>query len=240
MVYGLVDIGNTAIKVSLFYRETCRASYQVNKDVRSLGLIFGQMNVSYWVVASVVPEMNERIKAVASRPIVFIDHAHVSDLIISMPHPEKIGIDRLVKVFAAYKKWNANMIIVDMGTCITVDRLKKGGRYNGGVIAPGVAIMAAALHGGAAQLPVVTIPFDPPDFLGLSTESAMKSGLFYGVIHMVNGYIAQAKAMDKKISVVLTGGWSSIFASFIHHDVWEPDLLIYGLRLLNQRLSIDT
>ena len=68
----------------------------------------------------------------------------------------KLGVDRWLAGLAAWSKYKKNLIVVDAGTAITVDFINSRGTHLGGLIAPGPNILASALAGGTAHLPVVS------------------------------------------------------------------------------------
>ena len=189
-------------------------------------------NIQHFLISSVVPTINAKIDALDQSNILFLNHDHFDDLKLYVEPPESIGVDRLVNALAVQKKWNGNVVIVDIGSCVTFCRVKMNGEYLGGVIAPGFQMIRNALYSGAEQLPLVDFPSSEPQLVGTSTESAMHSGLFYGSIHLINGIIDEIKRDDPKASVVLTGGVPALLVSHINHDVFDPDLQFTGLEIL--------
>ena len=69
--------------------------------------------------------------------------------------PQALGCDRWAAMIGAYSGSNtfAPTLVVMAGTALTVDALTADGVFLGGVIAPGPALMRAALNRGTAQLP---------------------------------------------------------------------------------------
>ena len=67
--------------------------------------------------------------------------------------------------------------------------------YAGGVIAPGVHRSVEALVAAAAKLPSLAIENFDPDLpvLGTSTQSAMKSGVLWGYVGLIDGLLNRLK-----------------------------------------------
>ena len=75
----------------------------------------------------------------------------------SLPDPSTIGQDRLLDALGAFWRSKQACIVIDAGTAVTVDFVDGQGVFHGGAIAPGVAMMLAALHEKTSGLPLVTL-----------------------------------------------------------------------------------
>src|SRR5262249_35697916 len=71
--------------------------------------------------------------------------------------PERVGVDRLLDALAAKAIGRPGQpaIIVDAGSAVTVNFLDPEGKFAGGVIFPGLRLMAHALQERTAALPLV-------------------------------------------------------------------------------------
>ena len=90
-----------------------------------------------------------------------------------------------------------------------------------------------ALRGGTAQLPEV--PLEMPNRpVGRSTQSALQSGIMWGLIDLVRGMTARlADGLPDAPIVVLTGGWSALLADHLDRaDAVRPHLVLEGVRVL--------
>ncbi len=238
MVYALVDIGNSAIKAHIYKDDQLISATTIGKDMASLSIFFTAHHIQRYVVSSVVPSLNNTIKEIADDRVLFLEHRHFDSINIDVDPVESVGIDRLVNAVAVQHIWNATALIIDVGTAVTFCRVKKKGRYLGGVIAPGFQMMQDALHRGAEQLPLVDFPWEPPALIGQTTESAMMSGLFYGGIAMINGIQKEFKRKDQKIATILTGGVPEYLITHINHDVYQRDLQFDGLKIMHQKCGM--
>ena len=233
MSYGLVDIGNSSIKIKIFDKNSNEKSFfELNKSTESLQQFFKIEKIDHYLVSSVVPDLNLEIKKINTKNCYFLKHSDFSDLNIKVTPIGSVGIDRLVNAVAVKYKWDANVLVVDIGTAITFCKISKGGIYEGGIIFPGFQMITSALNEKTAQLPVIQFPLTPPNIIGRSTKAAIESGLFHGAISMINGVINDCKEKNRKLSVVLTGGVPSSLLKYINHDVFEKDLQFIGLDIM--------
>lgn len=237
MKYALVDIGNTAIKAKIFKDDNELSVCTVGSDHESLDIFFNSLRIDVYIISSVVPRLNKVIESISRSSLFFLTHDHFLDLKIAVDPRESVGIDRLVNAVAVQHIWNANALIIDVGTAVTFCRVKKNGHYLGGIIAPGVHMIRHALFEGAEQLPLVDFPWEEPSVIGQSTTEAMSSGLFYGAIEMINGIQEKIKKEDSKMATILTGGIPSILIPHLNHDVYQRDLQFEGLKIIAKKLK---
>jgi type III pantothenate kinase len=147
--------------------------------------------------------------------------------------PAQLGIDRWAALIAAWKQFGGGVLIADCGTAVTVDYLAEDGRHVGGLIAPGLNLMRAALTTGTRLAPVSAHAPTPP-LLGADTEL----GVSGGALAAVTGFIAYAAAKTGaryglQRARLLTGGDANRVLPRLGRG-WQaaPDLVLDGLELL--------
>jgi type III pantothenate kinase len=120
-----------------------------------------------------------------------------------------------------------------MGTATTFEIVSKNGDYLGGAIAPGILSSAEALFQRAAMLPRIDLTA-PNKVIGTNTIDAMKSGVVYGYVGLVESMVLRMqKELGAKVKVVATGGFSGLIARETKViDEVNPDLTLIGLRLI--------
>lgn len=195
----------------------------------------GRKNVDAIVIASVAPQTLFNLRRLAH------DYFDVEPLVVGAPgveigvtvktdRPAEVGADRVVNALAAYQTYGPNLIIVDFGTATTFDIVDEDGAYAGGVIAPGVRTSAEALYQAASKLPRIEID-KPQRVVGSDTVPAMQSGLYWGYVGLIEGICRRIEGeMDRKMTVIATGGLSPLFAEgaeVIQHI--DDDLTLRGL-----------
>ena len=145
----------------------------------------------------------------------------------------EVGSDRIVIAVAALSKYEAPLLLIDMGTAITIEAVEPGRVYAGGVIMPGVITALDALTGKTAQLPGISL--DTPDRVsGKSTVECMRSGVMYGAASMIDGMIDRMQEeMGHTAKLIATGGVAPYIIPLCRHDIEiNDDLLLQGLNIL--------
>ena len=189
------------------------------------------------IVASVVPALSTVIcDAVASAtghvPLLVGDDGVDLGIDINIDEPEQAGADRLVNAVGAQAHHQLPAIVLDFGTATTLDLVGADGAYEGGIIAPGVALSIDALEAAAAQLPRLALREFGVDLpiLGKNTVSAMESGIFWGYVSMIEGLLARLRADYGDVSMIATGGLAGLFSAHLPGiNAVDPDLTVKGL-----------
>lgn len=138
-------------------------------------------------------------------------------------HPGTVGTDRLAQASAAYARARRACVVVSMGTAITIDAVSARGEFLGGLIAPGLRLMARALHEHTALLPEVA-PVRKRTPLGRHTAEAIQCGISMAA----EGLIRRALG-GRRGRVFGTGGDAPLFRDLF--DELVPDLSLEGIAL---------
>jgi len=228
-----LDIGNTRHKIGLFdgdrLLESKTATHWSKDDLIDY---CNQQGVRSIIVSS-VSTPDRSLNEILAQHFNLLELTHETPLpfINQYTTPQTLGKDRLAAVAGANTLMpGKHCLIIDFGTCIKYDLLKKTGVYLGGNIAPGLQMRAKAMHSFTARLPEVALPV-PADFIGISTESALQNGAFRGAALETEGFINLFQNRFKPLNVILTGGDASFFQTFLSPEnlYMEPDLTLYGL-----------
>ncbi len=155
---------------------------------------------------------------------------------IKVDHPHEVGADRLLNALAAHHRYGGPLVVIDFGTATNFDVVDADGSYIGGVIAPGANLSVEALHQAAARLPRIGVG-RPQSVIGRSTVPAMRSGIYWGYVGLVEGLVARIEAeYGSALKTVATGGLAPLFAEGSDRlGAIDPDLTLDGLRLLAAR-----
>jgi type III pantothenate kinase len=249
-----IDIGNSTIKFAVYegtellhrFSIATKRDYTVD-ELKSDRLMFVTTRigpVDRVIASSVVPEVNAAIRD-ACREIfkvtpVFVTNRANFGFSIKYDPPSGAGTDRLVNAFAAAEKYGRPVIACSLGTATTVDVVNHHNEYIGGIIAPGMAMMAEALHLKTSKLPKVEIT-EPQKLIGNSTVESIRSGVYFGyagmVESLVNRFVAKIEFTGKaKPQVIATGGFAKLIASAVScFDTVDETLTLDGLRMLADR-----
>jgi type III pantothenate kinase len=130
-------------------------------------------------------------------------------LVNGYDHPTRLGADRWVAMIGARHRMLAGgapapVVVVMVGTAVTVEAIDASGRFLGGIILPGHGIMLRALESGTAGLHVPT--GDVTDF-PTNTSDALTSGGTFAISGAVQRMVDNVKRHCGQAPVCLmTGG----------------------------------
>ncbi len=155
-------------------------------------------------------------------------------------YPTRLGADRWAAMVGA--NWHTRerlspdvprpMIVVMIGTAVTVDAVDTGGQFLGGMILPGHGVMLKALEAGTAGLRVPT--GEVRDF-PTNTSDGLTSGGTFAIVGAIERMHRRLEAVCGCTPVTLvTGGagWKVSPYVGIEHQLIES-LIFDGLLVLN-------
>lgn len=232
----IIDVGNTKIKLAIFQGDILlekRETYLESFIEEVLGLVKNYA-VEKAIISSVGRLNEQQMRAVQNRfPTVVLNHKTPLPFKNEYKTPETLGVDRLALVSAfakAYPKQNG--LIIDAGTCITYDFINVEGVYQGGAISPGLRLRYTSLHNLTANLPLLETK-EVEQWIGDTTESAIHSGVYNGLIQEIDGVIAQYKDEYKPLVVILTGGDAHILSKRLKNSIFaHSNFLLEGLNYI--------
>jgi type III pantothenate kinase len=188
----------------------------------------------------VVPPLESTLTAMARRYFsadpLFVNWKTDTGLTILYDSPREVGADRIVNAVAAFAKFGGPCVVVDLGTAITFDAISARGEYLGGVICPGIGIAISGLFQKTARLPMVDFR-EPERLIGANTIGSMQSGLYYGVVGMIDGIVERMVAeLGPATHTIATGGQSGLIVRGSRYlKTADEDLTLEGLRLIWDR-----
>ena len=234
----IVDIGNTRTKVAVFDAETLvyHRVYDSTLERKNIEDIAAQCSID---------------KAIVSRVGVSVDYdalfANIPYMVLSpdltvpirnlYKTPSTLGADRLAAAVGAMVLFpNQNNLVIDMGTCITLDFVNSSGEYLGGAIMPGISMKFKALHTFTDKLPLLS--FDNSDSVGIvgdDTRSSILTGVINGTIMELEGFVERYVEKFGKMNIIFTGGDAIYFEKRVKFPNFaDSNLLLVGLnKILN-------
>ncbi len=155
---------------------------------------------------------------------------------VALDEPHRVGIDRLAAAAAAglVKPQGRPAVVVDCGTALTVDLVAADGRFLGGAILPGPALMARALGEGTSKLPTVDplVGGEAITMPGRCTAAAIAAGIGFGIRGAVSRLVEEARsASGGDAAIIVTGGWAEAIRGELPNAVVIPDLVLTGIAL---------
>jgi len=250
-----VDIGNTNIGIGLFLdgdeqfirtiagadrrelTECLASAWQKMPVLRSSKQ--GKRDGAI-VASSVKPAWTEVIREIVeerlNEKVLVIGQEIPLPIVCRVDEPDKIGTDRVAAAAAAYAVLEDTVVVVDVGTAVTIDLVDRKGVFQGGVICPGFEISAQTLNEHTAQLPMVTVT-RPTEPFGKNTRDAINCGLYYSIIGALEEIIRRyAEKIGHWPQTVITGSGAEIIKDdcpFI--DKYVPNLVVKGIVLTYQK-----
>lgn len=252
-----IDVGNTNICMGIFEGNDIKARFRLTTQTTRTSDEYGlcladllQLNrinkedIDTVAIASVVPRVMYSLvsaikKYIGLNPLI-IGVGTKTGLKIPIPNPKEVGADRVADAVGAYELYGGPVIIADFGTANKYDLVTEDGSLIAAVTAPGLKMSANAMWEGTAKLPEVEIAL-PDTILAKDTVTSMQAGLVFGCIGQTE-YIIKRMLKEAKIDkckVVATGGLGRIIANNTDTiDIYDPDLLLKGIKLIAEKNRI--
>ena len=233
----IVDIGNTSVKLAVFEKQTLTFLHRkkVNDLERSVLEILNRFpKIEQIFIASVAAfDSSHFSKIFSSYKLLFLNSKSKFPFKNLYQTPETLGPDRMALVAAAVCKYpNQNVLIIDAGTCITYDFIDAKSNYYGGAISPGIQMRYKALYENTDRLPLLE-PIIPSNFIGNSTQSAIHSGVVFGVVNEIEGVVASYKSKYSDLTVILSGGDANFLCKQFKISIFAfSNFLLEGLNFL--------
>lgn len=150
-------------------------------------------------------------------------------------NPSQLGCDRFASMIGAHALFPQQALIVaTCGTATTVDAVERDGLFLGGMILPGLGLMASALASNTAQLPQVAAHIAVAQPFADHTDAAIVSGCL----------MAQAGAIERAVAAhpqqpvrcVVAGGAAGYIAPHLSvaHQIVD-NLVLIGLQTVALR-----
>jgi type III pantothenate kinase len=243
MTYLIGDIGNTKTKLCIldkklkiikklnintlkiknrYYFKKIIFSFVKNKIINKKALISS-------VVPSVFFVIKKNFKKYFNIQCQELKQTHYSKIIKIKAKKKQIGSDRIANAIGSYYTYKSDCIVLDFGTATTFDVINRG-TYLGGIIAPGVNLSLSTLIKRADLIPPFTIK-KINKVVGNNTLSALRSGFYWGYAGMIENILRLIKKETKRsYTIILTGGYSSLFKNSIKSKVFiDEDITMKGL-----------
>lgn len=222
----VINVGNSNIRFGLFNDDNCDISWVINtKPYRTSDELQMQFMMMYQthkieaeridkvIMGSVVPQLTREITSAIRKihgmmPII-VDRTTASGV---QAKSKQMGTDIYANLVAAHNLYpEKKKIVLDFGTALTASCVAENGECLGVIIAPGIVTALNSLISQTAQLPEIELK-KPKSVLGLDTVTCMQSGMVYGFLGMVEGFIDRINdEVNDDCFVIATGGVSHVY-----------------------------
>jgi type III pantothenate kinase len=233
-----IDIGNTRTKLAVFHgSELVRIEVWETLELVALQQLAYNQKPEKIILSSVSEPPAVVMDYLRALPA-FLELTTETPLPIGIRYktPHTLGKDRVAAAVGAWHLYpGEHCLIVDAGTCIKLDVVSAGGEFLGGNISPGIEMRLKAMHHFTARLPLVKQGEDLPDFLGDSTENALRNGGELGALLEVAGFIELCSQQMQPLRIVLTGGDADFFVKNLKTKIFaHQNLVLLGLNQILQ------
>lgn len=236
----LIDAGNSNLKWVVVeagqWRTQGRSDYM---DLSGLGAELSA-GTACFVASVTTPEREQQLAALLAgagiTPIWVKSEAAFGDLRNGYLNPGQLGVDRWMGLIAARQRTRDPVLVVSVGTAMTVDALEADGMFLGGLIVPGVALMRQALLQGTAQVAAATGEWKA---FPRTTADAVQSG----IVAALCGAIQQQHARLAELAGVmpiclLTGGDADMVLPHLSLAAEQAaSLILEGIDCIARRAS---
>jgi len=146
---------------------------------------------------------------------------------IAYAEPQRFGVDRFLALLAAHG--GGDVLVVGVGTALTVDLLDRDGLHHGGRIAPSPTTMRQALQQRAAQLPAEGGAYRE---FATETTDALASGCDGAALALIERSLQQGRALlGRPPRLLLHGGGAPALLHALPSAEQRPSLVLDGLAL---------
>ena len=254
MTFMAIDVGNTRLKWAL-YETPHPAAALLAQGAEFLDHIDRQSHTAWarlpaparmlgCVVAgdAVKRRVEEQMELWDAPPQWVVSSAREAGLTNGYDHPTRLGCDRWVAMIGARQRMLAQgparpLVVVMVGTAVTVEAIDAEGRFLGGLILPGHGIILRPLETATAGLHV---PTGEVRLFPTNTSDALTSGGTYAIAgaveRMVQHIIAHCGAEP---ACMMTGGAGWKMAPSMTRPFELVDNLIFDglLTIASQRFG---
>ena len=162
-----------------------------------------------------------------------VSSAAEAGLVNGYDHPTRLGADRWIAMIGAWHRVLRQgaarpLVVVMVGTAVTVEAIDAEGRFLGGLILPGHGIMLRALESGTAGLHV---PTGEVREFPTNTSDALTSGGTYAIAGAVERMVQHVRRhCQAEPACVMTGGagWKMAPSMSVQFELVES-LIFDGL-----------
>lgn len=218
----LIDAGNTRVKWACIEHNSeltlpaqWRASGSVaHQDLSDLSGSWSEFMVVEILMSNVAGlALDAALRALLGAhfpqvPVqIFSAQAHCAGVQNQYKEPERLGSDRFASAIAAHHLFPDHACVVaTCGTATTIDAVD-GAEFKGGMILPGLQLMAASLAKNTAQLPQIAQHLRLQDAFARSTDQAIVSGCVHaqvGAMLLALDHLRQSS--QRPVQLLISGG----------------------------------
>ena len=154
-------------------------------------------------------------------------------------NPAQLGCDRFASMIGARALFPGRpLVVVTCGTATTIDVVTADGFFPGGLILPGLGLMAGSLAKHTAQLPQIAQHFAIAALLADNTDDAISSGCLAAQVGAIERAVASHANRQGPVQCLLSGGAAGMIAPHLSISCAKVDnLVLIGLQVVATQLK---
>lgn len=151
--------------------------------------------------------------------------------------PETLGVDRWLALIAARNRYSVPACIADCGTALTLDVVDESGRHLGGLICPGLKLMAEVLEQKTAGIRLEAWQ-GQAEVVGDHTMAAVHLGARQAALGLIERTFCRLRKVYPKLCLILTGGDAAeLIPELEVPALLAPDLVLEGLAVVSSAVE---
>ena len=246
----LLDIGNTRIKWATVeadktgapFAATGSVAHRDDQGVDWLAGIPGNLTAAAAVNvagAEIAQQLGAALHERFSIDLQLLRTApRCGELVNGYAQYEQLGADRWAAIVGAWFRCRERLCVVDAGTAVTIDMVEADGRHRGGVILPGLRLMAEALNRDTSDIEAFARgsagPVADEGWYGKDTLSAVQRGAYFALQAAIRR-AAEPAAGESAPRLILTGGDANALLPLpgvtVEH---RSELVLEGVQVLSE------
>ena len=192
----IFDFGNSFTKYFFIQNSMVveRGSFISSKFDKNILDINSKAKIDKLIYSSVIDDKGKELSEIfKNSKIISLKDENLKLPFSTQYKDETLGEDRVALVSAGLNLYtDKDLLIIDIGTCITYDLVSSNKEYIGGSISPGFNLRYSSLHDYTSNLPKLNfMPIE--SIIGESTEEHIHTGVFNGVIGEIKYNIGSHK-----------------------------------------------
>jgi type III pantothenate kinase len=229
----LIDAGNTRIKWALAAPGAALGTWVdtgavTHAELNYLPACWQGHDVTHAVVANVAgPKLRDQLQLMLPTTTIdwFASLPQLDGMRNGYRNPGQLGCDRFAAALGARAlEPGKALLVATCGTATTIDAISADGRFLGGMILPGLGLMAAALAKNTAQLPQIA----PGRALAAGFADNTDDAILAGCLSAQAGAIERACALHRATACIVSGGAAAYIAPVltVAHRIVDNIVLI--------------
>lgn len=233
----IIDLGNTVAKLAVFEKgkllvKDVVTSEKIQEKISDFLLEYNSVTR---IISSNVTKSQIDLPVPTQRGLELISLSSATRLPFKnfYASPQTLGNDRKALIAAAAKYYpKKNVLVIDAGTCITYDFKNDKNEYLGGGISPGLKMRFKALNTFTANLPLVNLQ-EQLNLVGDTTLTSINTGVAFGMVKEVDGFIDEYAAQYDDLLTIITGGDTHFLSVNLKNSIFaNSNFLLEGLNYI--------